>query len=145
MTSPMTADPMAALIAAIPFCAHLHLGLAEAETVALPDEPATRNHYGTAHAGALFTLGEAASGLALLLALPELATSPLLVAKTVRIDYKKPVHGRAVARGTLRDEPDAVRARLRADGKTTIDLDVIVRDGANAEAAAMFVTWYARG
>jgi acyl-coenzyme A thioesterase PaaI-like protein len=137
-------DPIMKAVTAIPFCAHLHLGAAEEGGLVLPDEPQLRNHLGTAHAGALYTLGEAASGAALLGTMPELAAM-LLVAKTATIEYKKPAKGRVTALGTVRETPASPRERLRADGKVTIPVDVVLRDGAGVEVATMVVTWYARG
>lgn len=138
------ADPITTAITAIPFCAHLHLGVAEEGGLALPDEAQLKNHLGTAHAGALYTLGEAASGAAVLRAMPELA-GMLLVAKTASIEYKKPAKGRVTALGTVRDDATSIRARLSEDGKATIPVDVVLRDAAGVEVAAMVVTWYARG
>lgn len=138
-------DPVMTALSFIPFCAHLHLGASADGGLVLPDEAPLKNHLGTAHAGALYTLGEAASGVAVLRAMPELAAAPLLVAKTATIDYQKPARGAVTGSGVLRDTADAIRARLAADGKATIPVDVTLRDAGGVEVVTMTVTWYARG
>lgn len=131
-----------ALTRNIPFCAHIGMQPAAAG-VALPDAPELRNHVGTMHAGALYTLGETASGAAVMAELPELFGG-LVVVKTASVTYRKPAKGAITAIGKLVEPTDAVRARLEAEGKAVFDVAVSLTDPTGLEVATMNVSWYAK-
>ena len=52
------------LVIGLPFTKRIGVLAEESGHLALADDPTLQNHIGTVHAGALFTLGEAASGVA---------------------------------------------------------------------------------
>ena len=57
-------DPAADFVTALPFDTLIGVR-ADGDALALLEADALHNHVGTVHAGALFTLGEAASGVAI--------------------------------------------------------------------------------
>lgn len=130
------------LAKSIPFCAHIGMQPG-AEGVALPDTPELKNHVGTMHAGALYTLGETASGAAVMAELPELFGG-LVVVKTASVAYLNPAKGAITAVGKLVEPTDAVRTRLEADGKAVFDVAVSLTDPTGLEVATMNVSWYAK-
>ncbi|MEU7136581.1 YiiD C-terminal domain-containing protein [Streptomyces sp. NPDC046261] len=66
---------------------------ADRAVAVLPECGDTRNHVGTAHAGALFLLAEAAAGAALAGMLRETITTSVFVLRQSRIDYRKKARG----------------------------------------------------
>lgn len=133
----------AELVVGLPFNARIGLVAEEDGRLALADDPTLTNHVGTVHAGALFTLGEAASGVAITDAVAALGAMP--IAKGATIAYRRPAKGRIHARGRIIEDLDAIRARLRSEGKTAFDVAVTLTDGEGTEVATMTVTWHLRG
>lgn len=132
----------ASFVTQIPFCAHLALQSA-ASGLELPDAPNTKNHIGTVHAGALYTLGEAASGVVAMRDVPDVFQG-LAVVKTASIQYRKPAMGKITADGIVTGDRKAVLERLAADGKVTFDVEVALKDESDVLVATMLVTWYAK-
>ena len=137
-------DPAVELVLELPFVRHVGLEVAEEGALAIRSSPLLENHIGTLHAGALFTLGESASGVALARALAEGLGSVVPVAKNASIAYRKPARGRIRAIGTLAETSDAIAARVGKDGKTTFDVLVTMKDDSDVEVATMSVTWHVR-
>jgi acyl-coenzyme A thioesterase PaaI-like protein len=127
----------------LPFTKRIGVLAEETGQLALADDPTLQNHVGTMHAGALFTLGEAASGVAIAEVVTALGTMP--VAKSASIAYRRPAKGRIRAAGKIDEEIEAVRARLVAAGKTVLDVKVSLTDDGGTEVAEMTVTWHLRG
>jgi hypothetical protein len=78
---------------AVPFAGFLgvevtHLAAAEA-TVVLVERPELTNHVGSRHAGALFTVAEAASGAAFVGAFAERMADVTPLARSAEISYEK--------------------------------------------------------
>jgi acyl-coenzyme A thioesterase PaaI-like protein len=137
-------DSAATLVLNLPFPRSIGVADAEEGALALPDADTLKNHVGTMHAGALFTLGESASGVAMLRVLAPVLGGAMPVAKSASIAYQKPARGRIRAVGTVVEAPDAIGARLARDGKTTFDIVVKLEDDAGVEVATMTVTWHVR-
>jgi acyl-coenzyme A thioesterase PaaI-like protein len=133
----------AELVVGLPFNTRIGMVAEDGESLALADDPTLTNHVGTVHAGALFTLGEAASGVAITEAVAALGAMP--IAKGATIAYRRPAKGRVRARGRIVEELEAIRARLRTDGKTAFDVAVSITDAEGVEVATMTVTWHLRG
>ncbi len=83
----------AGMLEAVPFARTLGIEFVEVApeaeggvrvTVRLPDSPATHNHVGGPHAGAMFTLGETASGAVVLAAFGQLLDRAVPLAVTGR-------------------------------------------------------------
>jgi uncharacterized protein (TIGR00369 family) len=137
-------DPAASLVLELPFPKSIGVIDAEAGAIALPDASTLKNHVGTMHAGALFTLGESASGVAMMRALAPALGGAMPVAKSASISYLKPARGRIRAVGTVVESAEAIAGRVAKDGKTTFDIHVKLEDDTGLEVATMTVTWHVR-
>jgi acyl-coenzyme A thioesterase PaaI-like protein len=137
-------DPMAGFVLELPFQKRIGLSSTEEGELCLPADDTLTNHVGTMHAGALFALGEGASGLAILRTVAPALGGTMPVAKNASISYRRPARGRIRARGSVSEEASAIKARLDADGKTSFDVAVSLVDDAGVEVATMTVTWHAR-
>lgn len=136
-------DPAADFVTALPFNALVGLS-ADGDALALRDAETLHNHVGTVHAGALFTLGEAASGVAIARHVAAVLGGAMPVTRGASISYLKPARGRVRATAGLAEDVDAIAARLRRDGKASFDVNVVLVDDANVEVATMTVAWYVR-
>jgi acyl-coenzyme A thioesterase PaaI-like protein len=138
----------AQLASTIPFARHVGVelveiadGLAEAQ---LAQSPTSVNHIGSQHAGALFTLGEAASGAAMAGAFASQILAIRPVAGLAEIQYTRIAKGVVTATARLAEAADNVRSRLEADGKAAFDVNVSLSDEAGEEVAKMKVTWHVK-
>ena len=138
----------AGLEQAIPFNKYLGLEVVAVAdgsgSLRLPDDPNLLNHVGSQHAGALFSVAEAASGAAFIGAFLERMGEITPLAKSASIDYRKIAKGPIVATGTLSEEKAALLERLDADGRVEFTIDVSLRDGADVEVATTTVAWHVR-
>jgi acyl-coenzyme A thioesterase PaaI-like protein len=140
------ADPDAAsvLVTGLPFPKHVGIRPNEDGALVLAENESLYNHVGTLHAGALFTLGESASGATMLRLLAPALAGAMPVAKSAAIEYRKPARGRIRAAGSLAESVEEIAARLKQDKKATFDVRVSLQDDAGVEVATMNVTWYVR-
>jgi acyl-coenzyme A thioesterase PaaI-like protein len=111
---------------------------------ALEQTMSTINHIGSQHAGALFTLGEAASGAAMAGTFADVLLSIRPVAAEASIKYLKIAKGRITATAKTADAPDFLMVSLKSDGKIKFDIVVSLTDDANTEVATMQVAWHVR-
>lgn len=123
------------LTATVPMARTLNLEFLETTpekaVVALPDQSEYHNHVGGPHAGAMFTLGESASGAIVLAAFGEQLARAVPLAVSAEIAYKKLAMGAVTATATLgRPAADVVaeldagsapssRCRSRSGARTT--------------------------
>jgi uncharacterized protein (TIGR00369 family) len=107
----------------------------------LPDRPETTNHMGTQHAGALFTLGEAASGAASVFLFADKVTSVKAAITDANISYLRSARGDIIAEGKLRQAGSEVLATFNADGKVEYMVDVVLTDSKDREVCKMDVKW----
>jgi acyl-coenzyme A thioesterase PaaI-like protein len=136
-------DPASDFVTALPF--NTLVGVAvDGNELALGDAPSLHNHVGTVHAGALFTLGEAASGVAIGRDIAGALGGSMPVARSASIAYRRPARGKIRAAAAVAEPVDAIAARLRAEGKVTFDVNVVLHDLSGTEVATMVVAWYAR-
>ncbi|THH38612.1 DUF4442 domain-containing protein [Aliishimia ponticola] len=110
----------------------------------LAQRPETSNHISSMHAGAMFTLGEAASGAALAGALAPVILECRPVAKDARISYVKVAKGTLVARAATERPGADLLAELQTTGKTVFDVVVAITDADNNLVSEMSVTWHVR-
>ena len=115
----MSADQMSIgemLSATVPMARTLNLEFLETTperaVVSLPDQGEYHNHVGGPHAGAMFTLGESASGAIVLAAFGDQLSRAVPLAVGAEISYKKLAMGAVTARGRRRSN----RGRAGADG-----------------------------
>jgi uncharacterized protein (TIGR00369 family) len=133
---------------AVPFAGHLGLDVtrvAEGEAVVrLPDRPELTNHVGSQHAGALFTLAEAASGAAFVGAFAARLGEITPLARQAEIAYEKIAKGPIDASATLGIDKDDALATLDAEGKVEFPCEVTLADESGLQVATATVRWHVR-
>lgn len=106
------------LAATVPMARTLNLEFLEAgpekAVVALPDQSEFHNHVGGPHAGAMFTLGESASGAIVLAAFGDQLSRAVPLAVGAEIAYRKLAMGAVTATATLGRPAAEVVAQLDA-------------------------------
>ena len=131
---------------AVPFAAHAGVELVEVGDgtgiAALPQSAESVNHIGSQHAGALFTLGEAASGAAMAGAFATVLLEVRPVAAQASIAYRRIAKGRIRATARTTEPAEALLARLRAEGRVAFDVAVDLADEAGETVAEMVVAWH---
>jgi len=101
------------------------------------------NHLGTLHAGALFSLAEAASGAFLLKQFYNTELEILPVVRKVEIKYSRPVESIVYASADFTEQSvDAVYTALKERRKAFIELKVELYDEAHERTAVSNVHWY---
>ena len=134
-----------ALAAAVPFNRHLGLEYAAVEPgsaeVRLLDREEHHNHVGTLHAGALFTVAEAASGAAFVSAFATRLGEVVPVVESAEIRFSAPARGTIAAHARMTKPADALLAELDRDGRTRPPVEVRLLDDSGREVAAMTVVW----
>ncbi len=138
----------AGLSQAIPF--NVHLGLQttavspDSGSVRLPDDGKLRNHVGSQHAGALFAAGEAASGAAFVGAFMDAMGEITPLAESASISYKKLAKGEITATASFGEDAEALKAKLREEGRVRFPVQVQMTDAEGNVVAEMTVHWYVR-
>jgi acyl-coenzyme A thioesterase PaaI-like protein len=136
----------AQLAKTVPFATHVGVEITEVgngqATARLDQTPTTVNHIASQHAGALFTLGEAASGAAMAGAFATRLAAIRPVAGSAEIRYTRVAKGTITATGTIDQDVDGLTAKLDADGKIAFDVNVTMTDEASEEVAIMKVAWH---
>jgi uncharacterized protein (TIGR00369 family) len=136
----------AQLSAAVPFAAHVGVALQDigsgTATATLDQSQATSNHIATMHAGALFTLAEAASGAAMAGMFLERLAAVRPVAASATIDYLKPARGAITAHAEVDTAKETLFAALDTEGKVRFAVTVRIRDAEDREVARMSVDWH---
>lgn len=132
----------------IPFAHHIGVGIREIRpgtaVATLPDEDELKNHVGSQHAGALFTVAEAASGGAFLGAFAEHLATLTPLAERAEIAYKRLARGEITATASLRTAVDDVLAAIDAEGKARFEVGVELTDAEGTLVAEVTVHWYVR-
>jgi acyl-coenzyme A thioesterase PaaI-like protein len=98
--------------------------------VVLKDRRAVRNHLRSIHAIALANLGELASGLATLSAIPPGVRG---IPTAIAVDYLHKARGALTATGTATLPP--------VTGPATVEVQADIRDAAGVTVAAVRVRW----
>jgi acyl-coenzyme A thioesterase PaaI-like protein len=133
---------------AVPFAGHLNLEITEVgpghAVVRLPERPELTNHVGSQHAGALFTVAEAASGAAFVGAFAERLGEVTPLARSAEISYEKIAKGPIEARARLGMPKAEMLATLDAEGKVEFPCEIELVDGAGARVATATVGWHVR-
>ena len=142
----------AGLLQAVPFAATLGLEFVDVSVgddgpvavVRLPDAPAFHNHVGGPHAGALFTLGETASGAVVFGAFGHLLDRVVPLTVRAEIDYRKLAMGPATATARMGRPVAEVEAELAAGTRPEFPVRVAVAREDGAVTAEMTVVWTLR-
>lgn len=134
--------------AAVPFAGFLGIeygAIAPGEAVLhLRDDPSKHNHIGTLHAGALFSLAESASGVAVVAAVAERLAGVTPLAARAEIAYDKVARGDVTATARIEGGAAAVLAALDADGKVRFPVVVELTDESGERCATVTVDWHLR-
>jgi acyl-coenzyme A thioesterase PaaI-like protein len=96
------------------------------------------NHIKTQHAGAMFTLGEAASAAAL----ANVILSVRPVAAGATIAFTKIAKGTLTAHAKTSVPSNDLLAKLEADGKVAFEVLVDIQDSDKDTVAEMAITWH---
>lgn len=116
----------------------------EKAVVALPDQGEFHNHVGGPHAGAMFTLGETASGTIVLAAFGDQFSRAVPLAVSAEIAYKKLATGRVTATATLGRPVAEVVAELDAGQRPEFPVAIAIRRADGAVTGEMTVVWTLR-
>ncbi|MEU0685611.1 DUF4442 domain-containing protein [Streptomyces uncialis] len=136
------------LAATVPMARTLNLEFletgADKAVVALPDQGDFHNHVGGPHAGAMFTLGESASGAIVLAAFGAQLSRAVPLAVRAEIAYRKLAMGQVTATATLGRSAADVIAELDAGGRPEFPVTVELRRADGAVTGEMTVVWTLR-
>ena len=111
---------------------------------ALKKRPEGENHIQTMHAGAMFTLGEAASGAALGGVLGDQLLAVRPVAADASIKYLKTGKTDLTATAVANRDAEAIRQELADVGKVVFDINVAIADAEGVTVAEMVVNWHVK-
>lgn len=107
----------------------------------LPDQREYHNHIGGPHAGAMFTLGESASGALVLANFAEHLATVTPLAVEANIAYKKVAMGEVTATAVL-DQPVAdILSQLQAGSRPEFTVNITLTDAHSNVTAQMYVLW----
>ena len=136
------------LSAAVPFVRTLGLEYvelsAERALLRMPDRPDLHNHVGGPHAGAIFALGESASGAVVIGTFADLLGRVTPLAAKADIVYTAVAKGDVTAEARLDTARDDVLAQLEAGKTAKFTVLITIRDAAGATTAEMTVRWALR-
>jgi acyl-coenzyme A thioesterase PaaI-like protein len=133
---------------AVPFAGFLGVEIASLApgeaTAMLPERPELTNHVGSQHAGALFTVAEAASGAAFVGAFAERMGDVTPLARSAEISYEKIAKGPIAAKATLGVPAEEALATLDAEGKVVFPCQIELSDASGQRVATATVQWHVR-
>ena len=133
---------------AIPFARHVGLvftDTAPGRGVAHLDAHAeVANYLGTIHAGATFTLAEAASGAAVAGLVEPILMDCAPVTREATISYRRPADGRLVASATTVGDPGELYRQIVRDGRADVTVAVEVHDADHVLVAQAEIVWHVR-
>jgi uncharacterized protein (TIGR00369 family) len=130
---------------AVPFAEHTGIEISEVGpgvgVAQLEDLAHVRNHIGSVHAGAVFTLGETASGVAMLGTFAEQASSLRPVTTEVAISYLKMARGKLTATARTVVPAEQLQSELADQGRASFDVAVSIANERGVTVAQLKVTW----
>ena len=109
----------------------------------MPARSEVQNHMGTAHAGAMYTLGESASGGVVLSMFADLLPNLFIALKAAAVTHTKARPGDVIATATLVGDAGKARATYEETGKVDFDVDVLLTVE-DTEVARVVYTWAVR-
>ncbi|MBA0051138.1 DUF4442 domain-containing protein [Streptomyces sp. AJS327] len=144
-SQPSVGEMMAAMV---PMVSTLNLEFletsAERVVVALPDQPAYRNHVGGPHAGAMFTLAESASGAIVLTAFGDQLARAVPLPTHAEIDFLKLARGSLTATAELGRPVAEVVAELDSGARPEFPVRVAITREDGDTTGEMTVIWTLR-
>lgn len=134
--------------AAVPFAGFLGIEYDEVTpertVLRLTDDPAKHNHIGTLHAGALFSLAESASGLAVTAAVADRLANVTPLAAKAEITYRSVARGDVTATARIDGDLAEILAALDAEGRVRFPVVVDLTDESGSVSAVVRVEWHLR-
>jgi len=131
---------------AVPFANHVGVRLLEigdgTASAELEQRPEISNHIQSMHAGAMFTLGEAASGAAMAGALAPVILQMRPVAAMAGITFKKVAKGKLTAHAKTSRPGAALMQEIKDEGKVAFDVVVDIQDTDGDTVVEMTLNWY---
>ena len=128
----------------VPMVGTLDLAFIELTTdsaiMKLPDQPAFRNHLGGPHAGAMFTLGESASGSLVLANFADRLESVIPLAVSAEIRYQAVAMGEVIAEARMLATPVDVLKSLDEGERPEFDIHIACTSSGR-DTGQMSVTW----
>jgi len=130
---------------AVPMVATLNLEFLELDAnravMRLPDQQPFHNHVSGPHAGAMFTLGESASGALVLANFGERLAdaTPLAVSSSIR--YKKLAMGPVTATATMTKPGEQVLAELDAGQRPEFGVEIEIATDDGTLTGEMSIVW----
>ena len=113
---------------------------ADSAIMKLPDQPAFRNHLGGPHAGAMFTLGESASGALVLANFADRLESVIPLAVSAEIRYRAVAMGEVTAEARMLATPVDVLKSLDEGERPEFDIHIGFTS-TGRDTGQMSVTW----
>jgi uncharacterized protein (TIGR00369 family) len=107
----------------------------------LPDQKVYHNHIGGPHAGAMFTLGESASGALVLGNFAEHLATVTPLAVEANIAYKKVAMGSVVATAVMTREVPDILAELEQGSRPEFRVDITIATEDGTVTGEMYVLW----
>lgn len=131
----------------LPFNQHLGLTMVhhnDEDVVCLKPELHHQNHLGTIHAGAVYSVAEAASGHALLTRTCLPPNAVVAVLRSSKVKYRRPASGRLIARATVDDESiSRLEDQWNTKGRVLFDIRVQVFTDDDTEVFTGEFKWFA--
>ncbi|WLS46548.1 DUF4442 domain-containing protein [Micromonospora profundi] len=143
----------AGMLEAVPFARTLGIEFVEVApeadggvraVVRLPDAPAIHNHIGGPHAGAMFTLGETASGTIVLVAFGHLLDRMVPLVVRADIAYHKRAYGPVLATARLGRSAQEVIDELEAGQRPEFPIEVQIGTEDGKHTSTLTVLWTLR-
>ncbi|WP_055527548.1 DUF4442 domain-containing protein [Streptomyces graminilatus] len=116
----------------------------EKAVLALPDQGEFHNHVGGPHAGAMFTLGESASGAVVIAAFGDQLSRAVPLLVTAEIAFKKLARGPVRATATLGRPAAEVVAELDEGKRPEFPVAVAIQREDGAVTGEMTLIWTLR-
>ena len=130
---------------AVPMVGTLTLEFVELDernaTMRLPDQSAFHNHVGGPHAGAMFTLGESASGALVLANFGDRLADATPLAVESQIRYLKLAMGPVTATARMVRTGEEVLAELDAGGRPEFLVEIEINDATGVTTGEMTIVW----
>ncbi len=132
----------------VPFARHVGVELIEISDgtgiACLPQTDTSINHIGTQHAGALFTVAEAASGAAMAGALASVLLTVRPVTSRAKVSFLKIAKGRIEGTGRATRPSAEILQILQEKGSVQFEVDVKLTNEAGETVAEMTFEWDVR-
>lgn len=136
----------ARMASAVPFVSLVGIEIIEVApgraVAALDQRSETSNHLATMHTGALFTLGETASGAAMSGTFASMLMQVRPVAAQADIRFLRIAKGRIEAIARTTEAVEKILGRFGEDGTARFAIEIDLTDETGANVAAMTVDWH---